>query len=121
MACLTDAEKDAVLDDILQGTSWYAALFSTILTSAAGGTECADGAYARQAISFNAASGGAATNDGLVLWPAFAGSFTCRALALYDDVSAGNRWMFLNLSSPVAMTAGQQARIQDLALIVTAV
>lgn len=126
MAALTDYAVPRVLDKLLRNegdfpATWYYALFTTVLDSTMVGTECADVNYARQVVAWNPASGDVSTNDGLLLFPAFAADQTILSIAICDDPSAGHAWLFEPLSEGVTVAAGQQARVLDEAQTVTAV
>lgn len=70
----------------------YLALFTVAPTDAGGGTEVTGGAYARQAITFGAPSGGQIASSADVTFPqATANWGTVVACAVFDAVTAGNQ------------------------------
>lgn len=94
---ISDYLENKLLDHSLGTASFtmpagvYLALFTTDPGEAGGGTEVSGTAYARQAIAFDAASGGIALNSDLIEFPVAGGSWgTVTHLALYDAVSSGN-------------------------------
>ena len=99
---LSDYLENRLLDHTL-GTAAYAhpadvylGLFTAAPTDAGGGTEVptAGGTnYARQAVTFSAASGGAATNSAEVAFPVAGASYGGSgvvAVGLFDSASGGN-------------------------------
>lgn len=90
---LTNAEEDRLLDTSLNGT--YLALFTSDPTeTGAAGTEVTGGAYARQAVTWGAASGGTKQPTADVIFPeATAGWGTVTHAALMTASSGGTaRW-----------------------------
>ena len=91
---LSDYAENKALDHILGTTSWtmpapVLGLFTTDPGEATGGTEVTGGSYARTAITFNAASGGAATNI-LVTFPTATADWgTASHWVIFD--AGGNR------------------------------
>lgn len=75
------------LDDKFTGTT-YLALFTDNPTAAGTGTEATGGSYARQALTFDAASGGVIANSGTLSFTVNAETYT--HYAIYDAVSGGN-------------------------------
>lgn len=75
------------LDDKFTGTT-YLALFTDNPTAAGTGTEASGGSYARQGITFGAASGGTITNDSAASFTVDADTYT--HYAIFDAVTAGN-------------------------------
>ncbi len=72
-------------------TTIYLALFTAVPGEAGGGTEVTGSGYARQAITWNAESGGAATNNGAVEFTPSGGNYgTVVATALMDALTVGN-------------------------------
>lgn len=72
-------------------TTVYLGLFTSPTTDAGGGTEVTGGSYARQSISFGAASAKQIANNALMTFPtATAGWGTVTHGAIMDAVSGGN-------------------------------
>lgn len=71
----------------------YMALYTVAPTDAGGGTELTNGVngYARQSVTFGAASGGASSNTNLVQFTASGGNWgTLVAVALWDSLTSGS-------------------------------
>lgn len=113
---LSNYLENKVLDHILGTTSFtmpatpYLALYTVAPTDSTSGTEVTGGSYARQAVSFNAASSGAATNDANV---DFAGmpTATVVAVAVCDNSTGGNILVYGSLTSSKSVTSGDTLRI----------
>jgi len=97
MSSFTDTMENEVLDfffldattTINAGTP-YLALFTANPTDAGGGTEVSGNGYARQSITFGAASGGAMSNTGAVSFTASGGNFgTVTGVAIFDSLTGG--------------------------------
>jgi hypothetical protein len=89
MSSFTDYLENEVLDTYFDGA--YLALFTVAPTDAGGGTEVTGGGYARQAITFGAASGGARTNTSAVAFTASGANFgDVVAVAVFDASTSGN-------------------------------
>jgi len=97
---LSDYAENKAADHILGTSSWTmpAAVSLALFTvnpnfeTGAGGTEATGGSYARKAIAFGSASGGAAGNTASKVWTVgtdlAAGTYT--GWAVYDAASGGN-------------------------------
>lgn len=113
---LSDYLENKVLDHILGTTAYtmpatpYLALYTVAPTDSTSGTEATGGSYARQSISFNAASAGAATNDGDV---DFTGMPACTivAVAVTDSLSGGNILVYGGLTANKTLDAGDILRV----------
>lgn len=81
-------------------TAVYLGLYTAAPTDAGGGTEVSGNAYARQAVTFAAASGGSTSNSGAVTFPAAtpSGWGTIVAVGIFDALSAGNLLYWAALS-----------------------
>lgn len=94
MTALADYLENALLGHVLQAATYtppttvYLALFTSPTTDAGGGTEVSGGSYARQAVTFGAPSGGAASNSAVI---AFANLPTgvITHCAIMDALTAG--------------------------------
>lgn len=95
MSSKSDYMEDKVLN-VLRGTAFsavspYVALFTVTPSDSAAGTEVSGNAYARQAVTFGAPSGGSMSNTGVVQFPTpTAGWGTVVAWAIMDASTAGN-------------------------------
>lgn len=113
---LSDFAENELLDHILgtgsytMPTQLYVALYTAAPTDAGGGTEVSTSgtAYARQAVDFTIASGGAASNNATVTFPTATGSGfgTVVALGLFDASSAGNFIAWADLAANKTVAAG---------------
>lgn len=108
MAGFSDFLEDELLDHVFRNAAYtqpatvYAALFTAAPSDAGGGTECAGTDYAREAVTFGAASSGAIANSaevdfgstGAADW----GELT--HFGIYDASTAGNllAWAALTAS-----------------------
>lgn len=120
MSAFSNYLENAILDHVLRATTYtppgtvYVALFTSTATAAEleAGTltnEVAAGAYtyARQAVAFNAASGGATANDAVLTWSNMPG-VTVAYAAIMDaaTVGAGNVLVYGALTSPKTLNPG---------------
>ena len=111
MAGKTDYLENRTLDHFLRAVAStapatvYLGLFTANPTDAGGGTEVSGNAYARQAITFGAASGGSTSNTAAVNFPAAtpAGWGTITGVAIFDASSAGNMFYWNPLSPTQAV------------------
>lgn len=94
MASMTDYLESKLLDHVVRNvvytppTSVYVALFTTPTTDAGGGTEVVGGAYARQFVTFSAASTAATALGSMV------GPFTVSGMTLIVSINAGPNQTF---------------------------
>ncbi len=106
MAGKSDFLENEILDHILRNSSYtpaatiYVGLYTTAPTDAGGGTEVSGGSYARTSVTFSAASGGAVTNSGDVVFPTATANWgSVLAVGLFDASSAGNMLYWTTISS----------------------
>lgn len=97
MSSFSDYLEDAVLDHAFRNTALtspttvYLALYTVAPTDAGGGTEVSGGGYARQSITFGAASGGAMSNTAAVSFTASGANFgDVLAVGIFDALTVGN-------------------------------
>ena len=97
MAALSDYAEDLLLDWAMttgaatRPTAWYVALFTAAPSDSGGGTEVSTGAYARQSVTFSAASGGTTSNSGTVSFTASGASWgTITHVGIFDSLTTGN-------------------------------
>ena len=99
MAALSDYAEKLLLDFLMttgtatRPTNWYVALYTGAPSDSGGGTEVSAGGYARQSVSFNAASspGGTTSNSGEVSFTASGGDYgTVTHMGIFDASSSGN-------------------------------
>ncbi len=99
MAALSDYAEKLLLDwsmttgSATRPTAWYVALYTAAPDDTGGGTEVSTGGYARQSVTFGAASspGGTTSNTNTVSFTASgAGYGTVSHIGIFDNVSGGN-------------------------------
>lgn len=99
MSALSDYSEKLLLDWMMttgsatRPTAWYVALFTAAPSDSGGGTEVSTGGYARQAVTFSAAStpGGTTSNSNTVSFTASGANYgTVTHVGIFDAVSAGN-------------------------------
>lgn len=97
MADFSDFLENELLDHVFRNAAYtppagiYLALYTAAPTDAGGGTQVTGSGYARQAITFGAASGGAIANTGAVSFTASGGNFgTVLAVGIFDASTSGN-------------------------------
>ena len=95
---LSDYAELKILDHCLGTVSWtmpaavYLGLFTSDPGEATGGTEVSGGSYARQAVAFNAASGGATENTAEIAFPVATAAWgTITHVTIFDALTGGNR------------------------------
>jgi hypothetical protein len=111
LAALSDYLENAMLNEVLRNVGYtpvatvYLALFTTATTDAGGGTEVTGGSYARQAITFGAASGGTCSNTGAVTFTSMPAATVTHA-AIMDASTAGNMLFHGALTASKTVGAG---------------
>jgi len=97
MAALSDYAENLLLDWLMTSgsatrpTTIYVALYTSAPNDAGGGTEVSTGGYARQTVTFAAASGGTTSNSADVSFTAGGASFgTVTHIGLHDALTGGN-------------------------------
>ena len=99
MAALSDHAEALLLDWLMTNgtatrpTAWYVGLFTAAPSDSGGGTEVSTGGYARQSVTFDAASspGGTTSNSGAVSFTASGGDYgTVTHIGIFDASTSGN-------------------------------
>jgi hypothetical protein len=99
MAALSDYAEKLLLDFLMttgtatRPTNWYVALYTAAPSDSGGGTEVSTGGYARQSVTFDAASspGGTTSNSGEVSFTASGADYgTVTHMGIFDAASSGN-------------------------------
>ena len=99
MAALSDHAEKLLLDWLMttgsatRPTAWYVGLFTAAPSDSGGGTEVSGSGYAREAVTFAAAStpGGTTSNTGDVSFTAAGGDWgTITHIGIFDASSSGN-------------------------------
>lgn len=118
MAEFTDFLENKIIDHMLRNQAYtppstvYLALFTTAPSDAGGGTEVSGGAYARQAVTLSAASGGASSNSADITFPqATADWGTVTHVALMDALTSGNMLMHTPLDASKTINTGDTFKI----------
>jgi len=99
MAALSDHAEALLLDWLMTNgsatrpTAWYVALYTAAPSDSGGGTEVSGNGYAREAVTFAAATtpGGTTSNTGAVTFTASGGNWgSITHIGIHDAVSGGN-------------------------------
>lgn len=108
MSDFSDYLEDELLDHVFRNASYsspaavYLALYTVNPTDAGGGTEVTGNDYARQEITFGAASGGAIANTSAVEFTADGGNFgTITGVGVFDAATSGNLLAWKSITSVV--------------------
>lgn len=100
MSALSNYAEKLLLDYMMttgavtRPTAWYIGLFTTATDDASGGTEVSGNGYARQSVTFDAATSGAGTtsNSNAPTFTAAGGNWgTITHIAIFDSLTGGNR------------------------------
>jgi len=118
MAEFSDYLENKIIDHMLRNQAYtppatiYLALFTTATDDAGGGTEVSGGAYARQAVSLSAASGGASENTADITFPTATADWgTVTHVALMDALSGGNMLLHSPLDASKTVNNGDTFKI----------
>ena len=114
----SDYLENKVLDHVLKNTTFtspttvYVGLYTVAPTDAGGGTEVSGNAYARKAVTFSAASGGATANSADVTFdtPSPSGWGTVVAFGIFDALTTGNLLYWGDLASNKTINAGDTVK-----------
>lgn len=99
MAALSDHAEKLILDWMMTAgaatrpTAWYVALYTAAPSDAGGGTELSGSGYARESVTFAAATSGTGTtsNTGTVVFTADGGDWgSVTHMGIHDAVTGGN-------------------------------
>lgn len=117
---LTTYFKNQIINHFLRNQAYtppatvYLGLFTTAPTVAGGGTEVSTGAYARQALAFDAPVGGVSQNTVDIVFPTPTADWgTITHGALFDAATAGNMLLFGSLVQSKIVTTGSPFRVPD--------
>jgi hypothetical protein len=115
---ISDYYENKILDHMLRAQSFtppatvYVALFTVSPSDSSGGTEVSGGSYARQAVTFGAASGGSISNSADITFPqATANWGTIVAVGLFDASTAGNLLWYGDLTQSKTVNNGDIFKI----------
>ena len=99
MAALSDYAEKLLLDWMMTSgsatrpTAWYVALYTAAPSDSGGGTEVSTGGYARQSVTFDAATspGGTTSNSADVSFTAVGGNYgTVTHMGIFDASTGGS-------------------------------
>ncbi len=125
MSALSDYLENALLDHALGTSAYtmptvYVALYTSAPGDAGGGTEVSGGSYARQQVTFGAASGGSASNASDIRFPTATADWgTVTHVGLHDAASGGNLLWHGALSASKTINNGDTASFPAGSLVVT--
>lgn len=119
MSALSDYAENLLLDWLMttgtatRPTAWYLALFTSSPGDDASGSEVSGNAYAREAVTFDAASGGSTANDGLITFgPASGGNWgTITHFGIFDAATNGNLLWHGALSASRVVNDGDSIQV----------
>jgi hypothetical protein len=103
MAALSDYAEKLLLDwsmttgSATRPTAWYVALYTAAPSDSGGGTQVSTGGYARQSVTFAAATspGGTTSNTNAVSFTASGANYgTVTHIGIFDALTAGNLLWF---------------------------
>lgn len=132
MSQASDYLENKILDHVFRNTSYTpaATLYLALFTSSASGAgleagtltgEVSGGSYARQTVTFSAASGGSTSNSGTITFPAASANWgTIRYVAVMDASSAGNVLWWQQLTSDVTINSGNTFQFNTSSVTITA-
>ena len=119
MAAMSDDLENKLINHIFRNTDYtrpaniYLALFTAAPSDSGGGTEVSGGSYARQAVAtgassgWDAASGGATANTGVVTFPTATADWgTITHVGVFDASTGGNLMFHGALSSNKTVSNG---------------
>ncbi len=116
MAGFSDFLENELLDHVFrnsaytQPTTVYVALYTATPSDSGGGTEVSGGSYARVAVTFGAASGGAISNSAAVTFAqATANWGTVSHFGVFDASTNGNLLAWNALTTSKAVNNGDTA------------
>jgi hypothetical protein len=126
MSGLSTYAENKLIDHALGTTTFtkptavYLALFTTDPQADGSGTEVSTGGYARQAVTFGASSGGAATNSSSEVFTATGADFgRVTHIGIFDAVSSGNLLFKGALATPRTVVDGESITFAVGAITVT--
>ena len=114
---MTVALANAVLNSVLRGTAWTAAVATHVallsaVTDDTTWTEVADASYARQTVAWGVISDGVSSNSARLQWNAAAAQYTAHTVALFTALTAGTMLFRTALSPSKTVGAGKNFRFE---------
>lgn len=116
MAALSDYAEKLLLDwsmttgSATRPTAWYVALYTAAPSDSGGGTEVSTGGYARQSVTFDAASspGGTTSNNNVVSFTASGADFgTVTHIGILTALTGGNLLWHGSMTASKAVADGE--------------
>lgn len=95
------AAQNYAVDQLTGNKFLYVSAHTVDAPNASGSGEVTGGSYARQSLSWGSASGGAASTTGGPYSIPIPSGTTVRSVGLWDALSAGNFWGYLDISDEV--------------------
>lgn len=101
-------------------TAWHLALFTAAASDSGGGTEVAGNGYARQAITFGAASSGVTSNTSTHTFTASGGNWgTVTHFGIFDAPTSGNLLWHGALTTSRTINNGESLTVAAAAFTLT--
>ena len=119
MTAASDYLENKILDHVFGDTDYtsptcYLALFTATPNDAGGGTEVSGNGYARQVMSFAAASGGDISTDADITYSASGGNFgTVSHWGVFDAATGGNLLTYGAFDSSTAVNDGESYTVSS--------
>ena len=127
MSAMSDHLEIEILDHILSVGSYtmpsavYLGLSVASMADDASGTELSGSGYARQAVTFSAASGGTTSNSAAITFPTATGTWGSVGFwSLWDAASSGNMLLHGSFSAAKSIASGDVLRVSAGDLDITA-
>lgn len=127
MSAMSDHLENEILDHILSVGSYtmpsavYLGLSVASMGDDASGTELSGSGYARQAVTFSAASGGTTSNSAAITFPTATGTWGSVGFwSLWDAASSGNMLLHGSFSAAKTIASGDVLRVSSGDLDITA-
>jgi len=118
MGAFSNYEENAIIDHMLRGQSFtppttvYLGLFTVTPGEDNSGVEVSGGAYARQALTLDAASGGATANTSAITFPTATADWgTVAYFGIYDALTGGNLLMYGALTTSKTIGSGDTFKV----------
>lgn len=109
---LTNYGENRMLTLFKEDGTHYIGLFTVAPSEAGGGTEVSGGAYARQPVTFGAASDGTMKNSSAIEFPTATANWgTAKAWGLFDAATNGTLIWYGAIDTPKELLAGDIYRI----------
>lgn len=118
MSALSDAAETLVVNFMANAetatrpTAWYLGLFSAAPSDSGGGTELSGNGYARQNMTFGAASGGVAANTSTHTFTASGGNWAeVTHYGIFSASTGGTLWWHGALTTPKTAANGDSLTV----------